>query len=412
MSDDGRKAHTKTVLVIGTFAVALAFLYVLSFQLDLSADKLFASKPKPLSVELKPFSVRLVDASGKPVEGAELGILASAGDYIREQPAKRKTEWLYNMHTRSDENGVAHFSDGRGELDRLCLIARHEGRKIGAVASLDPNESAPIQLILMPETQVVGRAVCKQLADLKRELGLIIVYVRFGGKTMLECRFSEPTYYLALPPGNYEIEIYGSNVDRARTSIKVDAQSSVQQIAPLHLPASKLALLEGYEAPEIVDVVAWKNSKRISLKDLRGKCVLLEFWGHWCGPCVQQMPEIFNLHDKYASQGLVVIGIHVDFSTDPWQRVDTSAMLDDQLLKTRKELWGGRDVPFPVAMVTSERAFNSQGESIRTVNQTVANYGIHRYPTQVLIDRRGNVVKSFSPNAEGMALLEKVLREE
>jgi thiol-disulfide isomerase/thioredoxin len=41
----------------------------------------------------------------------------------------------------------------------------------------------------------------------------------------------------------------------------------------------------------------------------RGRLVLLDFWGTWCGPCVRALPEVARLNSQYADRGLEVIGI-------------------------------------------------------------------------------------------------------
>lgn len=53
------------------------------------------------------------------------------------------------------------------------------------------------------------------------------------------------------------------------------------------------------------------NDKKISLHDLQGKVVLLNFWGSWCEPCRQEMPMIEKTYEKYKDQGLIVIGVNI-----------------------------------------------------------------------------------------------------
>ena len=50
----------------------------------------------------------------------------------------------------------------------------------------------------------------------------------------------------------------------------------------------------------------------ISLKEYRGKVVLLDFWATWCGPCIGEMPNVKKIYDTYKDMGFVVIGISFD----------------------------------------------------------------------------------------------------
>lgn len=52
--------------------------------------------------------------------------------------------------------------------------------------------------------------------------------------------------------------------------------------------------------------------KLLSLKSLRGKVVLLDYWATWCGPCQAATPTLESLYKKFGSQGLRVVGLSVD----------------------------------------------------------------------------------------------------
>ena len=66
-----------------------------------------------------------------------------------------------------------------------------------------------------------------------------------------------------------------------------------------------------YPAPEFSGLSNWINSKEIdSMQELRGKVVLVDFWTYSCFNCVNTFPYVQSWHEKFADQGLVVLGIH------------------------------------------------------------------------------------------------------
>lgn len=70
------------------------------------------------------------------------------------------------------------------------------------------------------------------------------------------------------------------------------------------------ALDKGERAPEIglVDMAG----KPVSLAELKGKVVLVDFWASWCKPCREEMPLLQKLSAKYGDKGFVVVGVSVD----------------------------------------------------------------------------------------------------
>ncbi len=70
------------------------------------------------------------------------------------------------------------------------------------------------------------------------------------------------------------------------------------------------ALSRGQAAPEIrlTDLAG----KTLSLARLKGKVVVVDFWASWCKPCREELAVLEALHQKYASKGLVILGVNVD----------------------------------------------------------------------------------------------------
>ncbi len=59
-----------------------------------------------------------------------------------------------------------------------------------------------------------------------------------------------------------------------------------------------------------VDPAAWINSKPLSVKDLRGKVILIDVWTYGCWNCYKSFPWLRALEDKFSDQDFQVIGIH------------------------------------------------------------------------------------------------------
>lgn len=129
-------------------------------------------------------------------------------------------------------------------------------------------------------------------------------------------------------------------------------------------------------APELT--VATLDGDTLTSADLRGKVVVVNFWATWCMPCRLEMPALQKLHETYAADDVVVVGLSTDVgSADP-----VHAFLDE------------RGITYPVGRATP--------------GQRQAFGGIRGIPTTFIIDRKGvvrhRVVGYFAPPAMGAAV--------
>ena len=120
--------------------------------------------------------------------------------------------------------------------------------------------------------------------------------------------------------------------------------------------------LVGVAAPEFT---ASDSEQSISLKEFRGKVVVLNFFASWCEPCREEMPSLVELADRIKDRGITVLAVSEDVS-----HTDYRKFLVD--FKVRN-------------MIT-----------VRDSNQSSAPlYGTHIYPETFIIDQNGIVRRKF-----------------
>ena len=79
------------------------------------------------------------------------------------------------------------------------------------------------------------------------------------------------------------------------------------------LIASAARALAPGDVPPAIDMPDLKG-KKVDLASLKGKVVLVDFWASWCGPCKEEMPVLEALNQKFATRGLVIVGVSIDSS--------------------------------------------------------------------------------------------------
>ena len=137
-----------------------------------------------------------------------------------------------------------------------------------------------------------------------------------------------------------------------------------------------LNLTTGNEAPDFN--VKTVKGKSIRLFDLRGKFVMLDFWGSWCAPCRREVPNFKKLYAAVPRDSLIMIGMARDDSTKLVNYIEAEKILYPNVLA--KE-------------------------------QLLDTYGITAYPTTLLIGPDGRILANNLRGENVITLVRDKMRE-
>ena len=122
--------------------------------------------------------------------------------------------------------------------------------------------------------------------------------------------------------------------------------------------------------------LATTTGELVSMSDLRGKVILLNFWGTWCGPCRMELPDFVKLYDKYNKDGLEIVGITIRRG----ESIKDVAKFQDQ--------WGLN------YLLLNDINGNEVSEVTMAYSQAIGQM-INGIPTTLVIDREGFIVNGF-----------------
>ncbi len=156
------------------------------------------------------------------------------------------------------------------------------------------------------------------------------------------------------------------------------------------------------------------DGKKISLTDLRGKVVLVNFWTTWCSACVSEMPELIALQKKHGDN-LVIIGVSLDYVPDSHGHIGGHAAVEEQ-----KNGDGEQDdheatvaalkrVRDKVARTVKARGINYP-ILLDEKNEVGGRFNGGELPTTVIVDAHGQVRRRFI-GARSLPVFEAMIAE-
>jgi peroxiredoxin len=125
-------------------------------------------------------------------------------------------------------------------------------------------------------------------------------------------------------------------------------------------------LLPPDKRPEAIDVTFRDlEGKSVSMRQSRGRVVILNFWATWCPSCAEEMPSMNGLYTRFKDSGLIMFAVSID---KDWQRVT------DFMKRNRYTLPVYRD----------------------PAREAMEVYGVRGIPTTFIIDKKGRVAQKIT----------------
>ena len=131
-------------------------------------------------------------------------------------------------------------------------------------------------------------------------------------------------------------------------------------VALIYVKYRQPRFVAGEQAPDFE--VGLMNGERAKLSDLKGKYVLLQFWGSWCGPCRQENPELVALYQKYHEKGFEIFSVGIEPTERAWKKaIENDGLVWKYHTMESSEFNGGRAQQFNVHSIPTLFLINPEG---------------------------------------------------
>ncbi|NTW48892.1 MAG: TlpA family protein disulfide reductase [Chlorobiales bacterium] len=132
----------------------------------------------------------------------------------------------------------------------------------------------------------------------------------------------------------------------------------------LFMGGSAFAQAVGSDAPDFSATDT--QGQKVSLSDLKGKVVLLDFWASWCAPCKQEMPFLIELYKQYKDKGFEVVAVNLDTQ-------------EKNMTRFIEQMSASPEFKITFKVISDPKA------------QIAGKYKLEGMPTTLLIDKQGHI---------------------
>ncbi len=117
----------------------------------------------------------------------------------------------------------------------------------------------------------------------------------------------------------------------------------------------KTSVEDGQVAPDLT--MATPDGGEMSISDLRGQYVLIDFWASWCKPCRQENPNVVRMYNKYKDEGFEILGVSLDKDRDKWlQAIEQDGLIWEHMSDLKRwesesvQSFGFQGIPYTVLL--------------------------------------------------------------
>jgi len=169
-------------------------------------------------------------------------------------------------------------------------------------------------------------------------------------------------YWQTLTQPKYPVDQYAALAQQLTPAVRQSAQGQ--------MVTKRLQILQSQPTvgrPVADFAIADTAGVKHSLATYRGQYVLLDFWGHWCSPCIKAMPKVKALHQQYGAK-LAIIGIGMEAKGD-------------------QAIWKKTIRKYEVPGLQLSELQGDEGP-------VISGYNVTAFPTYMLLDPKGALVMS------------------